>query len=93
MTRPHSRRDRERVECHAAQCAQQLRVTARALRLDADAIDKLGASRLADANRTIADTCDARAEAMEKALRGERTGFDYAGGRGRWLETQEKETA
>ena len=70
--KPRSKRDLERLQAEAARAINMLG----ALELEA----------IAHQNHQRADAIGSVKRDLQKALNGERTGFDWAGGRGQWLE-------
>jgi hypothetical protein len=72
--KPRSKRDLERLQAEAARAVGMLA----AIELEARAHQ----------NHQRADAVGSVKRDLAKALKGERTGFDWAGGRGQWLEGQ-----
>ena len=70
--KPRSKRDRERLQFESARAVNMLG----ALEMEA----------LAHQNHQRAEAVGKVKRDLAKALKGERTGFDWAGGRGQWLE-------
>ena len=70
--KPRSKRDSERLQAEAARAVGMLA----AIELEA----------LSQQNHSRADAIGRVKVDLAKALKGERTGFDWAGGRGQWLE-------
>lgn len=70
--KPRSKRDLERLQAEAARAVGMLA----AIELEARAHQ----------NHQRADAVGRVKSDLAKALKGERTGFDWGGGRGKWLE-------
>lgn len=70
--KPRSKRDLERLQFESARAVNMLG----ALEMEA----------LAHQNHQRAEAVGKVKRDLAKALKGERTGFDWAGGRGQWLE-------
>ena len=77
MIRPRSERDRERLDYEGKKAVAMLR-------LEAIRMTVAGDHDRAAARRKMARDLD-------RALNGQKTGFDIAGGRNVWLQQQEKE--
>jgi len=84
MTQPstfrrRSPRDLERLQYEAQRAVNMLRIIAMKEMVNGRVPEAQARSRMANE--------------LQRALDGKATGFDYAGGRGEWLNTQQKEAA
>lgn len=75
MIRPRSQRDRERLDYEGRKAVAMLR-------LEAIRLTIAGEHDRAKARRKMARD-------LQRALNGQKTGFDIAGGRNEWLQQQE----
>jgi hypothetical protein len=79
MIGPRSTRDRERLLYEAERAVKMLRLLTIKETIN-------GNPRQAEARKRMADD-------LERAMNGQATGFDWAGGRGEWIQQQQKEKA
>jgi len=79
MIRPRSKRDRERLDYEGKKAVAMIRLEALLYLIRGDMKQARARARMA--------------RDLERALNGQKTGFDTMGGRNEWLKQQEQEAA